>query len=307
MKVPALAIHGGSGTAPSSITDKKITKLYLDALHEALDAGYRLLKKDYSALESVEKAVSVLEDCELYNAGKGSVFTAEGEHEMDAAIMDGKTLGAGAVAGIQGIKNPVMLANNILHKTPFVFLAGSKALAYAQQQGYEILPPSYFYTQYRYDQWQEIRGSGEVKLDHSHGDSSKFGTVGAVAVDSEGNLAAATSTGGMTNKEWGRVGDSPLIGAGTYANNKTCAVSCTGYGEYFIRGVVAYDVSSRMDYGGLNLEQATNEVIHKSLIKLGGEGGLIAIDSQGNISMPFNTEGMYRGMMNDEGSFTRIL
>lgn len=307
MKIPALAIHGGSGTAPSSIKDKKITKIYLEALQEALDAGFNLLKKDYSALECVAKAVSVLEDCELYNAGKGSVFTADGEHEMDAALMDGKTLKAGAVAGVKGIKNPVMLANDILHNTPFVFLAGSKALEYAQQQGYKIYPPSYFYTQYRYDQWQEVRGSGEVKLDHSDGDSSKFGTVGAVAVDSEGNLAAATSTGGMTNKEWGRIGDSPLIGAGTYANNKTCAVSCTGYGEYFIRGVVAYDVSCRMDYGGLSLEQATHEVIHKHLRDLGGEGGLIAIDSQGNISMPFNTEGMYRGMINEDNSSTQIL
>lgn len=306
MNIPALAIHGGSGTAPSSIKDKKVTKIYLDALNEALNAGFTLLKQDFSALETVAKAVSVLEDCELYNAGKGSVFTADGEHEMDAAIMDGRTLKAGAIAGIEGVKNPVLLANDILHHTPFVFLTGSKAMAFAQQQGYEILPPSYFFTQYRYDQWQEVRGSEEVKLDHSHGDST-FGTVGAVAVDSDGNLAAATSTGGMTNKKWGRVGDSPLIGAGTYANNKTCAVSCTGYGEYFIEGVVAYDVSCRLEYGGMSLEQATHDVIHKRLKGIGGEGGLISIDPEGNIYMPFNTEGMYRGMMNDEGSFAQIV
>ncbi|MEX0660631.1 MAG: isoaspartyl peptidase/L-asparaginase [Balneolaceae bacterium] len=306
MKIPALAIHGGSGTAPNSIRDKRITKIYLDALQEALEAGFYLLKHDHSALETVAKAVSVLEDCELYNAGKGSVFTANGEHEMDAAIMDGKTLEAGAIAGIQGIKNPVLLANDILHHTSFVMLSGSKAMDFAKEQGYEFYPPSYFFTQYRYDQWQAVKGSEKIKLDHSHGDST-FGTVGAVAVDSNGNLAAATSTGGVTNKKWGRVGDSPLIGAGTYANNKTCAVSCTGYGEYFIRGVVAYDVSSRMEYGGMSLEQAVQEVVHKKLKEMGGEGGLISIDSQGNIYMPFNTEGMYRGMMNDEDSFTQIL
>ncbi len=306
MNIPALAIHGGSGTAPSSIRDKKIKKMYQNALEEALYAGFTLLKQDYTALESVAKAVSVLENCELYNAGKGSVFTADGQHEMDAAIMDGKTFEAGAIAGIQGIKNPVMLAKDILHHTPFVFLSGSKAMEFAQLQGFEIHPPSYFHSQYRYDQWQAVKGSEEVKLDHSKGDY-KFGTVGAVAVDINGNLAAATSTGGMTNKKWGRVGDSPLIGAGTYANNTTCAVSCTGYGEYFIKGVAAYDVSCRMEYSGVTLKQASNDVIHKRLKELGGEGGLISIDSQGNISMPFNTEGMYRGMMNDEDFFTGIL
>lgn len=307
MNIPAIAVHGGSGTIASSIEDPKIKKNYLDALQEALEAGFSLLKSDGTALESVTKAVTVLEDCELFNAGKGSVFTSKGDHEMDAAIMDGKTLNAGAVAGIKGIKNPVLFADDIMKNTPFVFLAGSEAMEYARRQEYELLPDSYFFTQLRYDQWTSLRGSGEVQLDHSADNGHKFGTVGAVAVDSEGNLAAATSTGGMTNKAWGRVGDSPLIGAGTYANNKTCAVSCTGHGEYFIRGVVAYDVSCLMEYGGMNLEQATNEAIFTRMKNLGGEGGLIAVDAQGNISLPFNTEGMYRGMKNDRQTMTQIL
>jgi L-asparaginase / beta-aspartyl-peptidase len=185
-------------------------------------------------------------------------------------------------------------------------IAGEEAIAYAREKGFTFEPDSYFYTQLRYDQWQEIRGGRDMKLDHS-GEGAKFGTVGAVAVDVDGNVAAATSTGGMTNKGWGRVGDTPLIGAGTYANNKTCAVSCTGHGEYFIRGVVAYDVSCLMEYSGMNLKQASNEVVHEKLKKAGGEGGLIAVDSSGNISMPFNTPGMYRGMKNKTDSFTRIL
>jgi len=307
MNIPAIAVHGGSGTIASSIEDPKIKKNYLDALQEALNAGFSVLENGGTALEAVIKAVTVLEDCELFNAGKGSVFTSNGDHEMDAAIMDGKTLDAGAVAGIKGIKNPVLFADDIIKNTPFVFLAGSEAMEYARRQKYEILPDSYFFTQLRYDQWTKLRGTGEVKLDHSADDGHKFGTVGAVAVDSESNLAAATSTGGMTNKAWGRVGDSPLIGAGTYANNKTCAVSCTGHGEYFIRGVVAYDVSCRMEYGGMSLEQATNEAIFTRLKNLGGEGGLIAVDAQGNISLPFNTEGMYRGMKNTRQTMAQIL
>ncbi|MDZ7755802.1 isoaspartyl peptidase/L-asparaginase [Rhodohalobacter sp.] len=307
MNIPAIAVHGGSGTIASSIDDPKIRKSYLDALREALEAGFSLLTNDGTALESVKKAVTVLEDCELFNAGKGSVFTSKGDHEMDAAIMDGKTLDAGAVAGIKGIKNPVLFADDIMKNTPFVFLAGNEAMEYARRQKYEFLPDSYFFTQLRYDQWTNLRGSGDVSLDHSSDNGHKFGTVGAVAVDSEGNLAAATSTGGMTNKAWGRVGDSPMIGAGTYAKNQTCAVSCTGHGEYFIRGVVAYDVSCLMEYGGMSLKDATNEAIFKRLKKMGGEGGLIAIDAHGNIYMPFNTEGMYRGLKNNRQTMTQIL
>ncbi|MEX0905605.1 MAG: isoaspartyl peptidase/L-asparaginase [Balneolaceae bacterium] len=306
MNIPAIAVHGGSGTIPSSMQNSEVKKPYMDALQEALNAGYDMLTNKKPALESVLKAVSILEDCDLFNAGKGSVFTAKGEHEMDAAVMEGKNLDAGAVAGIRGVKNPVLLANDILRNTPFVFLAGNEAMEYARRQNFEFMPASYFYTRHRYDQWQELKGSTGVKLDHSSGSDSKFGTVGAVAADSQGNVAAATSTGGMTNKAWGRVGDSPLIGAGIYANNNTCAVSCTGHGEYFIRAVAAYDVSCRIEYGDLSLKQAAEEVIHKKMKKLGGEGGLIAVDAKGNISMPFNTPGMYRGMKNDRHTSTQI-
>ncbi len=306
MELPAIAIHGGSGTITFNTKDPDSEKPYLKALNNALDKGFEMLTDGCSATESVRKAVTVLEDCDLFNAGKGSVFTAKGQHEMDAAIMDGKTLKAGAVAGLQGVKNPVLVAYDILENTPFVMIAGEEAIEYARQKDFKFEPDSYFYNQLRYDQWQEIRGSGEVKLDHS-GEGAKFGTVGAVAVDVEGNVAAATSTGGMTNKAWGRVGDSPLIGAGTYANNRTCAVSCTGHGEYFIRGVIAYDVSCMIEYGGKNLKEAANKVIHEKMKQMGGEGGLIAVDSSGNICMPFNTEGMYRGMKNKIDSFTLIL
>ena len=304
MKIPAIAIHGGSGTIASSARNPEAEKQYLNALNRVLDVGFEMLSEGCSATECVCEAVKVLEDCDLFNAGKGSVFTAKGQHEMDAAIMDGKTLKAGAVAGLQGVRNPVSVAYDVLKNTPFVMIAGVEAIAYARQKDFRFETESYFHTQHRYDQWQEIRGGEEMKLDHSG--EAKFGTVGAVAVDVDGNVAAATSTGGMTNKAWGRVGDSPLIGAGTYANNKTCAISCTGHGEFFIRGVVAHDVSCCMEYGGKNLEQAANSVIHGKLKNMGGEGGLIAVDSSGNICMPFNTEGMYRGMKNKTQTFTRI-
>ena len=305
MKIPAIAIHGGSGTISLDPNDTESEKKYLNALNEALEEGFKMLTDGHSATECVSKAVMVLEDCDLFNAGKGSVFTAKGEHEMDAAIMNGATLKAGAVAGLRGVKNPVLVACDVLQNTPFVMIAGEEATEYARHKNFKFEMDSYFYTQLRYDQWQEIKGDGEMKLDHS-GEGAKFGTVGAVAVDLNGNLAAATSTGGMTNKAWGRVGDSPLIGAGTYANNKTCAISCTGHGEYFIRGVIAYDVSCRMEYGGENLKQAANTMIHEKLKKMGGEGGLIAVDTSGNICMPFNTKGMYRGMKNKSKTITRI-
>ncbi len=306
MELPAIAIHGGSGTIVFNAKDSKLKKQYLEALNNVLHEGFEMLTDGYSATECVCKAVAVLEDCDLFNAGKGSVFTAKGEHEMDAAIMDGKTLKAGAVAGLRGVRNPILVAYDVLENTPFVMIAGEEAVEYARQKDFKFEPDSYFYNQLRYDQWQEIRGSGAVKLDHS-GEGAKFGTVGAVAVDVEGNVAAATSTGGMTNKAWGRVGDSPLIGAGTYANNKTCAISCTGHGEYFIRGVIAYDVSCMIEYGDKNLKEATDKVIYEKMKQMGGEGGLIAVDSSGNICMPFNTEGMYRGMKTKAQTITRIL
>ena len=306
MPIPAIAVHGGSGTIPKSLQKPKVKQRYFDALQQALGIGFEMLQDNKSALETVAEAVCSLEDCELFNAGKGSVFTAKGDHEMDAALMEGTKQKAGAVTGIQGVKNPVLLAKKVMEQSQYVFLGGKDATEFAHQQGLEFKPSSYFDTQYRYDQWQQVKGSEAVKLDHSSEDDQKFGTVGAVAVDRDGHVAAATSTGGLTNKAWGRIGDSPIIGAGTYANNKTCAVSCTGYGEFFIRGVAAYDVSCLMEYKGLSLEQAAATVINKRVKKLGGTGGLISVDAQGNIAMPYSSEGMYRGMKNSHDSFTQI-
>ncbi len=305
MSIPAIAVHGGSGTIPQSDQTHEVEKQYKNALQQALDRGFEVLKKD-SALEAVTQAVCSLEDCDLFNAGKGSVFTAKGEHEMDASIMEGKELKAGAVAGIQGIKNPILMAKSVLENTEYVLLTGDEALEFARQQDFEFKPDSYFFAQKRYDQWMKVKGSDKVKLDHSQGDSSNLGTVGAVAVDAQGNVAAATSTGGMTNKAWGRIGDSPIIGAGTYANNRTCAVSCTGHGEYFMRAVAAYDVSCLMEYRGLSLKQAADEMINNRIKKMGGEGGLIAVDALGNIALPFNSEGMYRGMKNNQSNFIAV-
>lgn len=298
----SIAIHGGAGTLlRGQMTDEK-EKEYRKSLQDALEKGFQVLADGSLALEAVEEAVKVLEDSPLFNAGKGSVFTADGTHEMDAAIMEGKDLRAGAVTLVKGIKNPVSLARDVLEKSAHVFLAGEGALHFAKSLGYALEEESYFYDKFRYDQWLEIRDSDKFQLDHSSAKDSKFGTVGAVACDKKGNVAAATSTGGMTNKKFGRVGDSPVIGAGNYANNNTCAVSCTGSGEYFLRGVVAYDVSALMEYKGLSLEAAADEVIHRRLLKIGGDGGLIAVDAAGNIAMPFNTEGMYRAYKTSGGS-----
>jgi len=309
MNTFSIAIHGGAGTLlEGQMTTEKETA-YKTALQVALDQGYLILQKGGTAIDAVTASVKVLEDSPLFNAGKGSVFTAEGTHEMDAAIMEGKELKAGAVSLITGIKNPVSLARDVMEKSEHVFLAGEGAMKFAQQQGYSVADADYFYDELRYQQWQDIKGSDSFQLDHSVNSpddirkqkDSKFGTVGAVACDANGNVAAATSTGGMTNKKWGRVGDSPMIGAGNYANNKTCAVSCTGSGEYFIRGVVAYDVSALMEFKGVSLKTAADEVINKRILRLGGDGGLIAVDAEGNITMPFNTEGMYRAMQSSNG------
>jgi beta-aspartyl-peptidase (threonine type) len=238
-----------------------------------------------------------LEDFPLFNAGRGAVFTNKGTHEMDASIMDGKTLEAGAVSGISNVQNPVHLARVIKEKSGHVFLCGGEAEIFAKSMHLPFQPNEYFYEEGRYKQWQEVKDSDGYQLDHTvnSGEGKKFGTVGAVALDADGNIAAATSTGGMTNKRFGRVGDSPIIGAGTYANNNTCAISCTGHGEYFIRAVVAYDISCLMEYKGYTLKQACDYVVKDKLVKFGGEGGLIAIDAAGNIELPFNSEGMYRG------------
>ncbi len=297
----SLAIHGGAGTLVRGQMTPEKEIAYKEALELALDEGYAFLEDRGSAIDAVEKAVAVLEDSPLFNAGKGSVFTADGTHEMDAAIMNGKTLDAGAVSLIHGIKNPIRLARDVMEKSDHIFLAGKGAMEFAKSLRYSLEDASYFYDEFRYRQWQDIKGTDSFQLDHSAKKESKFGTVGAVACDQHGNLAAATSTGGMTNKRFGRVGDSPMIGVGNYANNKTCAVSCTGSGEYFIKGVVAYDVSCLMEYKGLSLSEAASEVIHKRLLNIGGDGGLIAVDIHGNIAMPFNTEGMYRGNRNSFG------
>ena len=297
----AIAIHGGAGTLVKGLMTSELEAQYKEALKQARDKGFEILEAGGSALDAVESAVKLLEDSPLFNAGKGSVFTAEGTHEMDAAIMDGKNLEAGAVSLITGIKNPVSLARDVMEKSYHVFLAGDGAMQFAKNQNYSIENPDYFYDEVRYQQWQGIKDTEGFQLDHSVKKEGKFGTVGAVACDKNGNIAAATSTGGMTNKKWGRVGDSPMIGAGNYANNKTCAVSCTGSGEFFIRGVVAYDVSSLIEHKGLSLKDAASEVIHKRILKINGDGGLIAVDAHGNIAMPFNTEGMYRACKSSNG------
>lgn len=297
----SIAIHGGAGTLVKGMMTPEKEVAYKNALNEALQIGYAILEQGGSALDAVEKAVISLENCHLFNAGRGSVFTANGTHEMDASIMNGQNLKAGAVSLITGIKNPVSLARDVMEKSEHVFMAGAGAMEFAKMNGYSLEQPDYFYDEFRHNQWVEIKDSETFQLDHAKKKDSKFGTVGAVACDQHGNIAAATSTGGMTNKKFGRVGDSPMIGAGNYANNETCAVSCTGSGEYFIRGVVAYDVSCLIEHKNYSLHQATEEVIQKRIMKIGGDGGLIAVNSKGELSMSFNTEGMYRACKNSDG------
>lgn len=297
----SIAIHGGAGTLVKGMMTPEMEAKYKADLERALDAGYDLLAQGKSAVDAVEAAVKLLEDSPLFNAGKGSVFTADETHEMDASIMEGKNLNAGAVSLITGIKNPISLARDVMEKSEHVFLAGEGAMQFAKMNGYTQESDAYFFDQLRHDQWVEIKDTDSFQLDHSASKDSKFGTVGAVACDKNGNIAAATSTGGMTNKRYGRIGDSPMIGAGNYANNETCAVSCTGSGEYFIRGVVAYDVACLIEHKGYSLQQASDEVINKRILKLGGDGGLIAVNAKGDITMPFNTEGMYRASRHSEG------
>jgi beta-aspartyl-peptidase (threonine type) len=298
----SIAIHGGAGTLVKGMMTPELEANYKLVLKVALEAGYAVLENDGTAIDAVAKAVTMLEDSHLFNAGKGAVFTADETHEMDASIMDGKTLNAGAVSLITGIKNPVSLAKEVMLKSEHVFLAGEGAMQFAKANDYKIEDKTYFYDELRHQQWLEIKDTDSFQLDHAKKKDSKFGTVGAVACDKSGNIAAATSTGGMTNKKFGRVGDSPMIGAGNYANNKTCAISCTGSGEFFIRGVVAYDVACLIEHKGMSLKEASEEVIHKRVLELGGDGGLIAADAKGNIAMPFNTEGMYRATKSSNGN-----
>jgi beta-aspartyl-peptidase (threonine type) len=300
----SIAIHGGAGTITRALMTPEKELAYTAGLDAALACGEAILKAGGTALDAVQAAVVDLENNHLFNAGRGSVFTNKGTHEMDAALMCGATLNAGAVAGIHSVKNPIALCRTVMDKSGHVFLAGQQAVDFAKLQGLELKEEAYFKDDFRYNQWLEVKDQEVYQLDHS-GDK-KFGTVGAVALDSQGNLAAATSTGGMTNKRWGRIGDSPVIGAGTYANNNSVAISCTGHGEYFIRAVVAYDIACLMEYAGMTLEQACEKVVMDKLVKMGGEGGLIAIDNRGNICLPFNSEGMYRGLATESGREVRI-
>lgn len=304
-----LVIHGGAGNITPAMMNKQQEEEYGAGLKLALDKGYEILNAGGAAMDAVVAAITALEDNPIFNAGRGSVFTKKGLHEMDAALMDGKTLAAGAVAGVRNIKNPIKLAREVMLHSGHVFLSGSGAAEFALQQGIEQATDDYFFNKQRYEQWVKIRDSDFTQLDHE-GDNLKgaapnpdykFGTVGAAAFDAHGNLAAGTSTGGMTNKRFGRIGDSPVIGAGTYANNATCAISCTGHGEYFLRAVVAHDISCLMEYKGLSLQEACNIVVKDKLVKMGGEGGLIAVDAKGNYNFCFNSAGMYRAMRNSEG------
>ncbi len=297
MSKMGLAVHGGAGTIFKSQMTPDLEREYRGGLEAALSAGWDILASGGTSLDAVEASVVSLEDFPLFNSGRGSVFTHEGRQEMDAAIMNGSDLRAGAVTFVRNIRNPVRLARLVMERTQHVLLAGEGANQFAEQVGIPTEPDEYFFTEHRWLQLQDAIAAGRVQLDHSA--AKPVGTVGAVACDANGNLAAATSTGGMTNKKFGRVGDTPLIGAGTYAD-RTCAVSCTGHGEFFMLGVTAYDVAARMDYKGVNLDEAARETIDR-LTFIGGEGGLIAVDSFGSVSLPFNCEGMYRGWIGPDG------
>ena len=299
----AIVIHGGAGYQTRENISKETDSLVRAKLSEAIKVGHDILKNGGTSLDAVEKTINVLEDSPLFNAGKGAVFTNEETNELDASIMDGKTLNAGASAGTRTVKNPINLARAVMEDSPHVMLFGRGAEQFAEEQGLKIVDPSYFATEKNLNRVKRIKSQQSKKsasLTKKYSDS-KFGTVGCVALDKKGNIAAGTSTGGMTNKRWGRIGDAPIIAAGTYANNNTCGVSSTGHGEFFIRGVVAYDISALMEYKKLSLEEASKEVIQNKLKDLGGTGGVIALDKYGNISMEHNTPGMYRASMNDEG------
>ncbi len=302
---PVIAIHGGAGTITRAALSPEQERSYHEALDWVLQGGQGILEKGGSALDAVTEAVFRLEECPLFNAGKGAVFTHAGTHELDASIMDGSSLAAGAVACVKTLRNPIRAARAVMQEGRHVLLVGEGAEDFARGAGLETVSPGYFSTPARHAQWQRALAEGGELLDHDAQSlaaqaepidpDTKMGTVGAVALDAQGNLAAATSTGGMTNKRVGRVGDSPLIGAGTYANNRTAAISCTGSGEMFIRMLAAYDISALMEYGHLSLADAAHRVVMEKLPTIAGRGGLIAVDALGNVCMPFNSEGMYRG------------
>lgn len=297
----AIAIHGGAGTIVKSLMTDQKSIHYNNALEACLLKGYNVLKDGGNSIDAVVASVKALEDNPLFNAGRGAVFNNKGKHEMDASIMSGKDRSCGAVSGITNVKNPITLAHTIMVDSPHVFLSGEGATLFAKEHNIQFEEDSYFYDAYRYQQWQEALTDDSIRLDHSE---KKMGTVGAVALDMFGNLAAATSTGGMTNKKWGRVGDSPIIGAGNWADNHTCAISCTGHGELFIKNVVAYDIACLIEYKNFTLKQACNYVVLGKLMKANAEGGLVAVDTHGNIEMPFNSEGMYRAMKSNDSILT---
>ena len=306
----AIIIHGGAGTILRGNLSKKKEKAYRGKLEEAIRTGYTILKNGGTSQLAVVKTIQIMEASPLFNAGKGAVFTHEETNELDASFMDGETLNAGAVAGVKNVKSPIELAVKIMTDSEHVMLSGEGASIFAKEKGLEMVDPAYFYTERRFKSLQRIKNRAKTKLDNndkkaafydSDIKNAKFGTVGCVALDKNGNIAAGTSTGGMTNKRWGRIGDAPIIGSGTYANNKTCGVSSTGWGEYFIRSQVAYDISAQMEYQKKTLKEATKDVIQNKLTKLGGTGGVVALDKNGNMSFEFNTAGMYRASMNDAG------
>ncbi len=295
----SIAIHGGAGVISRASMTAENERAYRADLERALDAGYAVLEKRGSSLDAVVAAVRILEDSPYFNAGHGSVFSHAGINELDAAIMDGATQKAGAVAGVQHIKNPIELARKVMERTTHVLLSGEGAEEFALEQGVALVPGSYFYTERRWKQLEEAQKGEPVAAVEE--DIAYFGTVGAVACDQAGNLAAATSTGGLTNKRWGRIGDSPIIGAGTYADNATCAVSATGSGEYFIRAVVAHEICARVRLSGVSAAEAARAVIHGKLKEIGGDGGVIVVDRNGALSLEFNTEGMFRGARDSRG------
>jgi beta-aspartyl-peptidase (threonine type) len=291
----ALAIHGGAGTIERKDMDAETEKAYMDALHQALDIGEAVLSKGGSSMDAVEYTIKYLEDNPLFNAGKGAVFTHDGKNELDASIMNGENQMAGAVGAVTIVKNPITLARSVMEKSPHVMMTGAGAEEFAVMCKLDTVPPSYFFTQKRWEGLLNAQKEDSLRKADKHTNDKKFGTVGCVALDLNGNIAAGTSTGGMTNKRYNRLGDAPIIGAGTFADNASCGVSCTGHGEFFIRYTVARDIAALMEYKELTLQEACDQIVYKKLVDKGGEGGLIAVDKNGNIEMPFNTSGMYRG------------
>lgn len=304
-----IVIHGGAGTILRKNMTPEKEAAYRSVLAQAVKVGYNILKNGGSSQEAVEKTIHIMEDSPLFNAGKGAVLTAEETIELDASFMNGATLDAGAISGVKTIKHPISAAIKVMSNSPHVMLSGKGADEFAHEQGLEIVEPEYFFTERRINSLRKVKEAEQKEIQTSALEETflrnqRYGTVGCVALDSEGNLAAGTSTGGMTNKKWNRIGDAPIIGAGTYANNATCAISATGWGEFFIRSVVAYDISALMEYKGLTIQEASRIVIHEKVASLGGDGGVVGIDNQGNIAMEMNTPGMYRAHIDNDGTLT---